>query len=81
MIKNRVKDTRIDRDISQKKLADLAGITRQALHAIENGRSAPGLEVALRLAEALGCKLERIFWIDDDPGAFTLFDHKLIDKK
>ncbi len=86
MIKNRLKDTRVDKDISQKTLAETVGISRQALHAIENGLSIPSVEIALKLAQALEVKLERLFWLtetakkSDDVGPFTLFSHKLVDK-
>lgn len=81
MIRNKVKETRIDKDISQKKLAEIAGITRQSLHAIESGRSSPSLEVAIKISKFLGYKLETLFWIDEDPEIFTLFDHKLVKRK
>ena len=86
MIKNRLKDTRTDKDMSQKNLADAAGISRQALHAIENGLSVPSVEVALELARALEVKIEKLFWLTDSPkkteevDSFTIFSHKLVDK-
>ncbi|MBX2800500.1 MAG: helix-turn-helix domain-containing protein [Myxococcales bacterium] len=45
-------------------LTDLAarvGISRQALSAIETGRSTPSTAVALRLAAALRCRVEELF--------------------
>ncbi|HAZ14147.1 MAG: hypothetical protein A2X86_02725 [Bdellovibrionales bacterium GWA2_49_15] len=86
MIKNRLKDNRTDQDISQKYLAEAVGISRQALHAIENGLSIPSVEVALKLAEALGVRVEKLFWLEakpqgrDEIASFTLFNHKLVDK-
>lgn len=49
------------RGLSQAGLAQLAGISRQALHQIESARSVPGVDVALRLARALGCSVEELF--------------------
>lgn len=42
-------------------LARRAGLSRQALHAIETGSVVPGTAVALRLARALGCRVEDLF--------------------
>ncbi|GGO35965.1 substrate-binding domain-containing protein [Deinococcus humi] len=42
-------------------LARRAGITRQALHNIETGHSVPTTVVALRLAQALGCRVDELF--------------------
>lgn len=48
---------RLAAGMSQYTLADAAGISRNALMAIEAGRSAPSLETAKRLCEALGVSL------------------------
>lgn len=48
-------------------VARLAGITRQALHAIEAGDAVPGTLTALRLARALGCAVEDLFTLTDAP--------------
>lgn len=42
-------------------LAERAGISRQALTAIEAGRSVPSTAVALQLARVLGCRVEDLF--------------------
>src|SRR5579875_2786615 len=47
--------------LSQGELARAAGITRQALGAIEAGRSQPSVTVALAIARALGATVEEIF--------------------
>lgn len=47
--------------MSQAELARAAGITRQALGAIESGRSQPGVTVALAIARALGASVEQVF--------------------
>jgi molybdate-binding protein/DNA-binding XRE family transcriptional regulator len=51
--------------LSQQALADSAGITRQALIAIEAGRQVPSTMVALRLASALQCRVEDLFRIGE----------------
>jgi molybdate-binding protein/DNA-binding XRE family transcriptional regulator len=49
------------RGVAQGDLARRVGLTRQALHAIETGRYMPNVGVALRLAQALGCRVEDLF--------------------
>lgn len=58
---NRLRDVRMAKGLSQGALADVAGVTRQAVHAIEAGRYLPTTAVALRLADALGCRVEDLF--------------------
>jgi molybdate-binding protein/DNA-binding XRE family transcriptional regulator len=49
------------RGLSQQQLAGMAGITRQAVSAVESGHSDPSLRVALALASALGVTVEELF--------------------
>ncbi|MGH8759720.1 MAG: substrate-binding domain-containing protein [Burkholderiales bacterium] len=58
---NRLKTARAAKGLSQVALADAAGVTRQAIYAIEDNRYLPTTMVALRLASALGCRVEDLF--------------------
>ncbi len=58
---NRLKAVRTEKELSQGELAARSGITRQAIHAIEAGYYLPTTAVALRLADALGCRVEDLF--------------------
>ena len=58
---NHLKEIRIAHDLSQGKLAGKAGITRQAISAIESHLYLPTTAVALRLAAALSCRVEDLF--------------------
>jgi putative molybdopterin biosynthesis protein len=49
------------RGFSQQQLAGMAGISRQAVSAVESGVSDPSLRVALALARALGLTVEELF--------------------
>ncbi len=53
--------------MSQKSMAELAGIARQSYASIEAGTSVPSTEVSLRLARGLGVKVEDLFRLSDDP--------------
>lgn len=53
-------------ELSQAALAAEVGVTRQTIIAIENGRYAPSLELAMRLARAFDRRVDDVFfWIDD----------------
>ena len=58
---NRLRDVRMVKALTQGDLAAQAGVTRQAVHAIEAGHYLPTTMVALRLADALGCRVEDLF--------------------
>ena len=49
---------RKQKNISQDQLAELAGITRNNLSRIENGKYSPGLDILLRIADALKTELK-----------------------
>jgi putative molybdopterin biosynthesis protein len=57
---------RAQHGISQAELAQRAGVTRQAVSAIESGKSAPTMTVALRLARVLGRRVDDLFRLVDE---------------
>ena len=64
---NGVRDARLRLGLSQQELAARVGISRQALSSIEAGAAVPSTAVALRLAAALGCRVEDLFWLEEEP--------------
>lgn len=54
-------------EMTQAQLAEMAGVTRQTIVAIEQGRYSPSLEVAFRIARAFDVPLEQVFQYADDP--------------
>jgi molybdate-binding protein/DNA-binding XRE family transcriptional regulator len=60
---NHLREKRQASGLSQKQLADLAGITRQAVSALESNQYSPATSVALQLARALRCRVEDLFSI------------------
>lgn len=62
-MENRLHEKRQAQALSQKQLADLAGVTRQAISALEANRYSPATSVALQLARALHCRVEDLFSI------------------
>ena len=60
-MKNRLKEIRKNRRLSQVDLAKALNISRQAVSGFESGKYTPSLEVASRIAEILEVKIENIF--------------------
>lgn len=65
-LQNQLKAVRTRLGLSQQELATTAGVARQTIGGIEAGTYALSLTVALRLAKALGCTIEELFWLESD---------------
>ena len=66
ILRNNLKQIRTRLGINQQDLANLAGVTRQTISGVESGQYAPSTTISLRLAKALGCQLEDLFWLEED---------------
>jgi molybdate-binding protein/DNA-binding XRE family transcriptional regulator len=60
---SRLREKRQALGLSQTQLAAMAGITRQAVGAIETNQYSPATSIALQLARALRCRVEDLFSI------------------
>lgn len=49
-------------EMTQDALARAVGITRQTIVALEGGRYAPSLELAMRLADVFGRRVDEVFY-------------------
>ncbi|BAY79274.1 XRE family transcriptional regulator (plasmid) [Nostoc linckia NIES-25] len=65
-LRNNLKSIRTRLGMSQQDLANLAGVTRQTISGVESGLYAPSVAITLRLAKALGCQVEDLFWLERD---------------
>lgn len=63
-MKNKIKVFRADKDWSQQELADAVGVSRQTINAIEQGKYAPSLPLALALAKMFQTPVESLFQAD-----------------
>ena len=61
---NKVKDKRIEKNLTQLELANLVGVTPKYIGFIENGERNPSLQVAQKIAEVLDSTIEDIFCYD-----------------
>ncbi len=64
-MKNRVKELRIEKNITQQELATATNITRQAISYIEKGQKKPTILVALKISEYFGLPVEQIFELEE----------------
>lgn len=60
---NNLKLLRLERGLTQSELAEMLNITVPYLSKIENEKKLPNVLLAIRLANALDCKVEDIFFI------------------
>jgi putative transcriptional regulator len=65
-IRNRLKALRVEHgDLTQEVLAKRVGCSRQTIHSIERGKFVPSVELSLRIAGALGVRVEDLFSLAD----------------
>lgn len=67
-LQNRVKELRARFDLTQVMLAELVGVTRQTIAAIEKGDYTPSLLLALKICEVFESKMEDVFWLKGRSG-------------
>ena len=58
----RLKAARAAKDLSQQQLADLIGVSRQTVNAIEKGDYNPTIRLCLAICRALDKTLDKLFW-------------------
>jgi putative transcriptional regulator len=60
-VKNRVREMRSDRGLSQADLAAALGVSRQTVISIENGRYSPSLPLAFQIARFFETSVDLMF--------------------
>lgn len=60
-MKNRVRELRTKRALSQAEVAATLGVSRQTVIAIETGRYSPSLPLAFRIAQFFDSTVDEIF--------------------
>ena len=61
-LKNRLKESRTEKGLSQAQLAELVGVSRNTISSIETGQFNPTAKLALVLCVALDKKFEELFY-------------------
>lgn len=66
-MKNRIREIRKEKNMTQEELAKTIGVTRQTIASLENGRYSPTIIVAYRITKVLGYKIiEDVFIFDEE---------------
>jgi len=63
-LRNKLKEIRSTRGLTQEALAAQVGVTRQTVIAIEKGKFIPSTRLALELAAALDMGVGELFWLE-----------------
>ena len=62
---NSLKEERARLGLTQAELADRVGVSRKTINTVENGVFVPSTMLALKLAAALGRRVEELFRVDE----------------
>ncbi|MFR5931817.1 MAG: helix-turn-helix transcriptional regulator [Oscillospiraceae bacterium] len=65
ILRNRLKETRAEKKLSQTALANMVGVSRNTISSIETGQFNPTAKLALTLCIALDKKFEELFYFDE----------------
>ena len=64
ILKNNLKQARLESNLSQQQLADMVGVSRNTISSIETGQFSPTAKLALILCIALDKKFEELFYFE-----------------
>jgi len=62
VLKNRLKEIRTEKGLSQQELADMVGVSRNTISSLETGQYEPSAKLAYVLCIALEMKFEELFY-------------------
>ena len=62
----RMKAARAARNLSQQQLAELVGVSRQTINAIEQGDYNPTIRLCIAICRALDKTLDQLFWEEEE---------------
>ena len=62
VLKNRLKEIRTEKNLSQAELAEIVGVSRNTISSIETGQFSPTAKLALILCIALDKHFEEVFY-------------------
>ena len=63
-MKNRIRVERAELRITQQHLADVVGVSRQTISAIETGKFVPSTVLALKIAQVFNKSVEQVFQLE-----------------
>ncbi|MBR6286965.1 MAG: helix-turn-helix transcriptional regulator [Bacteroidaceae bacterium] len=65
-MKNNIRVERAILRMTQQQLAELIGVTRQTINAIEAGKYVPSTVLALKMAAVFGKSVNEVFFLEDE---------------
>jgi len=65
-MKNKIKVFRAMHDLTQEDLANIVGVTRQTILAIEKGKYVPSLDLAFKIARHFKVNIEEVFLYSEE---------------
>jgi putative transcriptional regulator len=65
-MRTRIKEYRARYDLTQEKLAEMAGVRRETIIFLEQGKYNPSLKLAHNIAKILKARIDEIFILDDE---------------
>ncbi len=66
IVLNRIKECRLQHELTQEDLAAAVGVSRQSINAIERGRYIPSLPLALRFARLFKIPMDELFQLQEE---------------
>lgn len=66
ILKNNLKEIRQKNGFTQEELGTNVGVSRQTIISIERYRYKPTLELAMKIAQKLNIKIEKLFYFDQE---------------
>ena len=65
-MKNNIRVERAIKNITQAQLAEIIGVSRQTINAMELNKYVPSTVLALKIAKTFEKRVDDIFFLDDD---------------
>ncbi len=65
-MKNKIRELRKERKITQEGLADFCNVTRQTIISLENGKYNPSIFLAYRIAKIFNMTIEQVFIFEEE---------------
>lgn len=67
MLKTKIHELRMEHHLQQAELAEMVGVRRETISALERGKYNPSLRLAMDIADVFELTVEEIFkFVDDD---------------
>jgi len=66
-MKNRIRELRERKGLTQEQLGELVGTSRQAIYAIETEKFEPSIWLAYDISNVFECSIEEVFIFEESP--------------